>query len=151
MQAIFLCETKENPMRVFADATIRKICASVEAEPTVYTKADVLRDKARFADTAYIFSTWGMPTFTEEEIAACFPALQAVFYAAGTVQSFARPFLRRGVKVFCAWAANAVPVAEYTVAQIILANKGFFAVCGFQSRAAHKGGAQGFFVLRREF
>ena len=28
--------------------------------------------------------------------------------------------------VFSAWAANAVPVAEYTLAQIILANKGFF-------------------------
>ena len=28
--------------------------------------------------------------------------------------------------MFSAWAANAVPVAEYTVSQIILANKGFF-------------------------
>jgi len=49
-----------------------------------------------------------------------------VFYGAGTVQAFARPFLNCGVKVFSAWAANAVPVAEYTVAQIVLANKGFF-------------------------
>ena len=32
--------------------------------------------------------------------------------AAGTVQAFARPFLARGVQVFSAWAANAVPVAE---------------------------------------
>jgi phosphoglycerate dehydrogenase-like enzyme len=42
------------------------------------------------------------------------------------VQFFARPFLACGVKVFSAWAANAVPVAEMTVAEIILANKGFF-------------------------
>jgi phosphoglycerate dehydrogenase-like enzyme len=42
------------------------------------------------------------------------------------VQYFARPFLRRGVRVFSAWAANAVPVAEFTVAQLLLANKGFF-------------------------
>ncbi|MBQ8344877.1 MAG: hydroxyacid dehydrogenase, partial [Clostridia bacterium] len=44
----------------------------------------------------------------------------------GTVQSFARPFLNCGVKVFSAWGANAVPVAEMTVAQMILANKGYF-------------------------
>ena len=45
---------------------------------------------------------------------------------AGSVQYFARPFLNLGIKVFSAWAAKAVPVAEYTVAQIILAGKGFF-------------------------
>ena len=67
-----------------------------------------------------------MPEFTEAEIKACFPSLKCVFYGAGTVQKFARPFLACGVKVFSAWAANAVPVAEMTVAQIILANKGYF-------------------------
>ena len=63
---------------------------------------------------------------SEEEIKEYLPNLKAVFYAAGSVQSFARPFLNCGVRVFSAWAANAVPVAEYTVANIVLANKGFF-------------------------
>lgn len=72
------------------------------------------------------FSTWGMPQFTDEEIRGYMPGLKAVFYAAGTVQSFARPFLQNGVKISSAWNANGVPVAEYTLAQIILANKGFF-------------------------
>ena len=67
-----------------------------------------------------------MPEFTEDEIKLCFPSLKCVFYGAGSVQKFARPFLACGVKVFSAWAANAVPVAEFTVAQIILANKGYF-------------------------
>lgn len=92
----------------------------------VYTKEEVLAAPERFGDVNYIFSTWGMPVFTEEEISECFPNLECVFYAAGTVQFFARPFLSRGIRVFSAWAANAVPVAEYTVAQIILANKGFY-------------------------
>lgn len=78
------------------------------------------------ADIKYIFSTWGMPAFSEEEIERYFPCLEAVFYAAGSVQGFAKSFLNKGIKVFSAWAANAVPVAEYTVAQIILANKGYF-------------------------
>ena len=74
----------------------------------------------------YIFSTWGMAELSEEEIKNILPNLKAVFYAAGTVQYFARPYMNCGVKVFSAWGANAVPVAEVAAAEIILANKGFF-------------------------
>ena len=94
---------------------------------SVYSRADVISSKELFADTKYIFSTWGMPSFSEEEIKECFPALECVFYAAGSVQSFARPFLNSDVRVFSAWMANAVPVAEFTLSAILLANKGFFA------------------------
>jgi Phosphoglycerate dehydrogenase and related dehydrogenases len=76
--------------------------------------------------TQVVFSTWGMPTLTTEQIAR-FPRLEAVFYAAGSVQGFAAPFLERGVAVYSAWQANAVPVAEFTLAQILLACKGYFA------------------------
>jgi phosphoglycerate dehydrogenase-like enzyme len=67
-----------------------------------------------------------MPVMTEEEIEKYFPKLEAVFYGAGSVQDFARPFLNRGIKVFSAWVANAVPVAEYTFSVMTLANTGFF-------------------------
>ena len=83
-----------------------------------------------------VFSTWGMPVMTEEEIALCLPSLKYLFYGAGSVQKFARPFLARGVRVFSAWAANAVPVAEMTLAEILLANKGYF----LTSRLYHKEG-----------
>lgn len=73
-----------------------------------------------------IFSSWGMFPLSEEQISTYLPRLRAVFYAAGSVQGFAAPFLRCGVRVFSAYAANAIPVAEYTVAQIVLAGKGFF-------------------------
>ena len=114
MNRIYLCEKQEQIRNVYCDTG------------RVYTKAEVLNTPQLFQNTEYVFSTWGMPAFTEEEIKSCLPSLKAVFYGAGTVQAFARPFLNCGVKVFSAWAANAVPVAEYTVAQIILANKGFF-------------------------
>lgn len=80
----------------------------------------------KFSDIQIMFSTWGMCEMSESEIAECFPNLECIFYAAGSVQRFARPFLNCGVKVFSAWAANGVPVAEYTLAQIILASKGYF-------------------------
>lgn len=89
-----------------------------------YSRADILA--GGFEDTQYIFSTWGMPRFDKAEIQKHLPSLKAIFYSAGSVQGFAREFLELGIKVFSAWAANAVPVAEYTVAQIILANKGFY-------------------------
>ena len=103
---------------------------------TVYSKEDVLNNPDAFCDTEYIFSTWGMPEFSEDEIKKYLPSLKAVFYAAGSVQKFARPFINSGVRVFSAWAANAVPVAEYTVAQIILSNKGFYKSMRFTDKDA---------------
>ncbi len=86
-----------------------------------------MKDNADFlSDCEIAFATWGMPKFTKEEIKEYMPNLKAVFYSAGTVQYFAKPFLESGVKVFSAFAANAVPVAEYTFAQISLASKGYF-------------------------
>jgi len=114
MKTIYLCEKTNNISRIYG------------TDDKVFTKNDVITNTRLFKSTEYIFSTWGMPQFTEEEIQNCFPCLKAVFYGAGSVQDFARPFLNCGIKVFSAWAANAVPVAEYTTAQIVLANKGFF-------------------------
>lgn len=123
MKKIYLCERPANVQSVFC------------TDERVYKKEDVMQCPESFRDTEYIFSTWGMPVFTEEEIKEYLPGLRAVFYGAGSVQSFARPFLNCGVKVFSAWAANAVPVAEYTVAQIILANKGFFTTMRFTDKS----------------
>ena len=126
MKTIYLCENERH---------IRNVYGTSEK---VFCKEDVLQEPARFRNTEYVFSTWGMPQFSEDEIKDTLPSLKAVFYAAGSVQKFARPFLNCGIKVFSAWAANAVPVAEYTVAQIVLANKGFFKTMSFTDRAAAK-------------
>jgi phosphoglycerate dehydrogenase-like enzyme len=91
--------------------------------PDIITKDNLNDKQADLSDIELLFSTWGMPALDSEQI-ALFPSLQALFYGAGTVQKFARPFLASGVKVVSAWGANAIPVAEYTVAHIILAMKG---------------------------
>ncbi len=126
MKAIFLCEKTDKIFHVYDADTLCELQKLTNIEKNIYTKADVHREPTLFSRVEIIFSTWGMPEFTEDEIKVCFPSLKCVFYGAGTVQKFARPFLNCGVKVFSAWAANAVPVAEMTVAQIILANKGYF-------------------------
>ncbi len=92
----------------------------------VLTRDDVLKDPSSSRNTERIFSTWYMPVFTDEEVRTLFPKLKEVFYGAGTVNYFAEPFLKNGVRVFSAAKANGTPVAEFVVAQIILANKGYY-------------------------
>lgn len=106
------------------------ILSNLERLVTLYKpiiNRENIQEHQEFLKNAEIaFSTWGMPLFSEEEIHAYMPCLKILFYAAGSVQYFARPFLHQGVRVISGWGANAVPVAEYSVAQIILANKGFY-------------------------
>lgn len=112
---VYSRETKEDLFRTF----------DFEYGERILTKDELKVDPHMMQDVSYIFTTWNMPAFTEEEIGQFFPKVEALFYAAGSVQDFAREFLAQGIRVFSAWAANGVPVAEYTLAQIILANKGY--------------------------
>ena len=97
----------------------------------IYTQEDL----PQLSDTEYIFSTWGMPSLTCEEIKKYLPNLKCIFYGAGSVKYFAEPFLDCGVRIFSAWQANAIPVAESCIAQIILANKGFYYLSRHCSRS----------------
>lgn len=124
MKALFMTSSIKKIDEVYTKETRKTLAESLEFLDPV-TSADQL-SRPDLADAEIIFSTWGMLPLTKEQLAAYLPNLKAVFYGAGSVQYFARPFIESGVQVFSAWAANAVPVAEYTVAQIILANKGYF-------------------------
>lgn len=111
--------------KVYTPEVLKKLSTYGELSPRINKKnIGEFRDFLKGCEIA--FATWGMPQFTSEEIAEYMPDLKAVFYSAGTVQYFARPFLERGIRVYSAFAANAVPVAEYTFAQITLASKGYF-------------------------
>ena len=137
MKSILLADNKGTAMNVYPAYVREKMVDTLGLfAEQAFTKAEVLAEPERFADTEYAFSTWSMPVFTEEEIRRCFPRLKAVLYAAGSVQAFARPFLACGVKVFSGWAANAIPVAEMTLAHILLANKGYLRAAQLTSRSA---------------
>lgn len=111
--------------KVYTPSVLKRLEGFGELSPVI-NKGNIEENSEFLKDCEYAFSTWGMPAFTEEEIKKYMPSLKAVFYSAGTVQYFARPFLNSGIKIFSAFAANAVPVTEYTFAQIILAAKGYF-------------------------
>lgn len=125
--AAFINVSAQNELsRVYDDAVYNKLCQTLDLTREVILAENFEEHRERLSKVSYLFATWGMPALTEKQIGEYLPNLKAVFYAAGTVQGFARPFLNRDVKVFSAWAANAVPVAEFTVAQIVLSGKGYF-------------------------
>jgi len=72
-----------------------------------------------------IFTTWGMPLLQPEALVRM-PGLKAVFHAAGATQGFRGPLMERGIVVCSASKANAVPVAEFALAQVLLAGAGYF-------------------------
>jgi len=124
-QAIFVGK-QENVEYVYSAATIHSLADELIFPYGSRVFAQDELSSFDFSEIRFLFSTWGMCEQTETEIDRYFPMLECVFYAAGSVQRFARPFLQSGVKVVSAWAANGIPVAEYTVAQMILASKGYF-------------------------
>ena len=127
MKAVWMTERGEDLLRtIYTQETMTAVADKLEFVGLITGTEQLEPMKQSLKDVEYIFSTWGMLPLTSAQIQEYFPALKAVFYGAGSVQQFARPFLEEGVRVFSAASANAVPVAEYTVAQILLALKGFY-------------------------
>ncbi|MCT9935440.1 hydroxyacid dehydrogenase, partial [Planotetraspora sp. A-T 1434] len=77
----------------------------------------------RLSRARILLTGWGCPVIDETALAHA-PRLVAVVHAAGTVKTHVTPAVfERGILVSSAAEANAIPVAEYTLAVILLANK----------------------------
>ena len=73
-----------------------------------------------------LVTSWGCPPVNAEVIDQL-PRLQLIAHLAGSVKGFLDDVVwRRGIRVTNAVAANAIPVAEYTLAAILFANKRVF-------------------------
>jgi phosphoglycerate dehydrogenase-like enzyme len=110
--------------RVFGQGRREMLEHAAILHPTILDSVN-FDSQARFLDQVEVlFSTWGMDEVLALKVRDL-PNLKAFFYAAGTVQAFARPLLEKGVTVVSAWAANAVPVAQFALSQILLSLKGY--------------------------
>jgi len=90
------------------------------------TCEEALNRPELLAQVDVIFSGWGMVKLDAVFLAAV-PKLQVVFYGAGSVRGFTTDeSWARGVKIVSAYAMNAVPVAEYTLATVLLSLKNFW-------------------------
>jgi len=110
--------------RVYACGRRQEVAELTDLYPEVITNENFEQHIENLKEIEVVFSTWGMFSLTEEQF-DMLPSLKAVFYGAGSVKGFAEPFLKKGIKVSSAWKANAVPVAEFCLGQVLLAAKSY--------------------------
>ncbi len=136
-KAIIVCESTRQIEYVYTKKQLDELATLTVLHPEIVSDLS----QGDFSEVEYLFSTWGMLRPSEEEIAKYLPNLKAVFYSAGATDHFVRPFFARNIRVFSAWNANAVPVSEFSLAQILLALKGYY----LNSREVHSKGWKGAF------
>jgi len=104
---------------LFDDARLRRLRALAPSTRLAIDEGDL-------SDTEILVTSWGAPRL-DAALLDRMPRLRAVVHAAGSVQQLVSDELwERGITVTSAADANAVPVAEYTFATIILAFKRAF-------------------------
>lgn len=114
-------------LRAFDDATLDRLDRAgrlLDREPL--TSWDDPRADALLAEAEIIVGHWGTPLFDAAMLARA-PKLRMFAYAAGTVKWYGIDEIwDRDLVVTSGAGANAEPVAEYTLAMILLANKRVF-------------------------
>ncbi len=111
-----------------AEQRTRLEAAGDVVDPVPFANFDDERAAHALADATVIVGHWGCPTLTAAVLARA-PHLALFAYGAGTVKwQVTDAVWDRDIVVTSAAAANAVPVADYAVGVILLANKGVFLV-----------------------
>ncbi|WP_251095430.1 hydroxyacid dehydrogenase [Streptomyces sp. Caat 7-52] len=121
--------TPQNVPLVFPPELMARLRACVEIDSTLVAD-DFTEPRVReaLAGTEILLTGWGCPRLDPAVLDAA-PELRAVLHAAGSVKGLTGPEVwQRGIAVSSAADANAVPVAEYTLAMILLAGKDVFAL-----------------------
>jgi phosphoglycerate dehydrogenase-like enzyme len=110
--------------RLIDARTMRRLTEIADLDPAlVLDDFGTPEARAALAGAEVIVSSWGCPPLDEAVLAAA-PRLRAVVHAAGSVKHhITEACWDRGLQVTSAAQANALPVAEYTVAAVLFANK----------------------------
>ena len=134
------------PERYFGPAGLERLrrIARPAAGPALTDFAGPGADRI-LADVEVLVTGWGCP-MVDAGVLARAPRLRAVVHAAGTVKGHLAPACwERGVLVSTAAEANAEPVAQFTLAMLLLAGKGVLPIA--REYAARRGPVD----LEREF
>ncbi|MEU9162281.1 hydroxyacid dehydrogenase [Streptomyces sp. NPDC048424] len=110
--------------RLLDEATARRLHAVAELDLEIvaddFGRPEVV---AALAEAEILLTFWGAPSIDAGVLSAA-PRLRAVVHAAGSVKHLVTDACwERGITVSSAALANSLPVAEYTVAMVLLSNK----------------------------
>lgn len=109
--------------RLFDPALRASLADAADVAPVVVSDAASPDAASYLAEAEVLLTCWGAPCLDAALLAAA-PRLRAVVHAAGSVRGIVTDACwERGIVVSSATAANARPVAEYTLAMILLMGK----------------------------
>jgi phosphoglycerate dehydrogenase-like enzyme len=105
--------------KIYGQAERADIARRVDIYTADQTREQVAADPSILNDAEVIFSGWGAPVLSEDFLRHA-PNLRVFFYGAGGTGYILTPAVwERGIQITSAIAANAVPVAEFTLASIL--------------------------------
>lgn len=115
---------RDLPTTMFTPAQLAGLAELTGLDPTSPIPDLDAADDETLAGLEIVLTGWGSPRIDAPQLARL-PRLRAVVHTAGTVRHVAGDALwdNEDIVLTSATAANAVPVAEYTLAQILLAGK----------------------------
>jgi len=109
---------------VYSEEIRRQIEELVQIYAPPMTREKLQEQPELLQDLEVLFCGWGAPVLNETFLEAA-PNLKAVFYGAGSIRStVTEAFWEKGIPITSAYAANALPVADYTLSQILFLLKG---------------------------
>ncbi|MDP0497198.1 MAG: hydroxyacid dehydrogenase [Verrucomicrobiota bacterium JB024] len=108
---------------LYSPSTVAEIARLTENDGRIHPAEDILAHPDDYRDVEIIFSGWGAPVM-DAKLLSALPSLKAFLYGAGSVRSLvSEEFWARGIRLTSAYTGNAIPVAEYTVACVVLSLK----------------------------
>lgn len=122
MNGLYILEA-EAFERIYPPQIQEEIAGLVTITAPRQTSESVRKNPSLLKDVDVIFSGWGAPVLDEAFMRAA-PGLKAFFYGSGSVRSIVKEaFWARKIPITSSVRANAIPVAEYTLSQIIFGLK----------------------------
>ena len=122
----------QKALYILAETAFEKIYGSREREDIdkrvnlyapLQTPESIKKNPEILSEAEMIFSGWGGPEINENFLSYA-PKLKMVFYGAGSIRHMVTDaFWKRNVRITSAYGVNAVPVAEYTLSQILFCLK----------------------------
>ncbi|MFF1451176.1 hydroxyacid dehydrogenase [Streptomyces sp. NPDC058274] len=108
---------------LLAEGALDRLRAVASVDTATHITDFGTADGTELAYVEVLFTHWGAPLLTEDALNRM-PRLRAVVHAAGSIKHHVTESVwQRGIAVSSAAAANALPVAEFTLAAILFANK----------------------------
>jgi len=122
LKGLYILDEASFPL-IYGPAERRAIEQHVDMIAPPQSRQSILQNMKLLESVEVIFSGWGAPKL-DQRFMACAPKFKAFFYGAGSVgYCLTDAFWDRDITITSSITANSIPVAEFTLANILLSLK----------------------------